>query len=243
MGKKDKHDDDDEDQSLFRQALGMVTDYVFSMIIPVGILLYAAPHKSTEFIADSVKSKVSAISEIGLEDVTFAATSTYEKALPMLQSEVEFIQSLYHTVPTYFESVSKFLTLVPWEYMAGASAVLLVALLFFPWHVITKRVSNTIWRTVGLFVGLMPLDDGLDVLSDKETGNYQIVIVFAAILATIVVNFLAFWLVRIILRFVGSVIAGWSKSLFFATVGRPLRKSKVIEKPDPVLEANSKKVK
>ena len=46
--------------------------------------------------------------------------------------------------------------------------VLAIIMMLFPWGKLIDWVAQSAWRTVMLFVGVLPLDDGLDSISDAE---------------------------------------------------------------------------
>jgi hypothetical protein len=55
-----------------------------------------------------------------------------------------------------------------WQYAAGALMVLAIIMMLFPWGKLIDWIAQSAWRTVMLFVGVLPLDDGLNSISDNE---------------------------------------------------------------------------
>jgi len=201
MGNK-KVEENEEDESYTSKAFHFAVDYVFSMIIPVAILVYAAPNKSVDFIVDSVKEKADLVLDVNLSDVTDAFSSIFEEMIPMLQAELDAFKAVASQPwATYFSSAYEWLEVLPWQVVAGVSVVLLLAILFFPWRLLASWVANTIWRTAFLFIGMMPVDDGVSLLSDKEAGNYRIFVVVAAALLTLIANYVTWVLFWVVLRF------------------------------------------
>lgn len=82
-------------------------------------------------------------------------------------------------------------------------------LLLFPWNKLVEWVTGTIWRTILLLLSILPLDDGLETLSDQEVlldnvpnseilisnqaGNYDIFITVGAVALTLGINYLVWW--------------------------------------------------
>jgi len=201
MGNK-KAEENEEDESYTSKAFHFAVDYVFSMIIPIAILVYAAPNKSVDFIVDSVKEKADLVLDVNLSDITDALSSIFEEMIPMLQAELDAFKAVASQPwASYFTSAYSWLEVLPWQVVAGVSVVLLLAVVFFPWRILATWVANTIWRTAFLFIGMMPVDDGVSLLSDKEAGNYRIFVVVAAALLTLIANYVTWVLFWVVLRF------------------------------------------
>eukprot|EP01111_Echinosteliopsis_oligospora_P017904 TRINITY_DN794_c0_g1_i1.p1 TRINITY_DN794_c0_g1~~TRINITY_DN794_c0_g1_i1.p1 ORF type:complete len:306 (+),score=127.14 TRINITY_DN794_c0_g1_i1:90-1007(+) len=204
MGKKPVEKEEEEEESMLRKVVGAVGEYVFSLVIPVAILLYAAPQKSTDYILDSVKSKVSFVETITWEDVTMAITSVYKEVVPLVATEVEMISSALQHLPYYFNYFVSFVMVQEWKYVAAAAVLLLIVFAIFPWRTVTGWLAKTLWRSVSLCLGLLPLEDGADVLTDREAGNYRIAIVGAAVIITLIGNYAVltffWWFLRYSLR-------------------------------------------
>eukprot|EP01113_Clastostelium_recurvatum_P017064 TRINITY_DN1999_c0_g1_i1.p1 TRINITY_DN1999_c0_g1~~TRINITY_DN1999_c0_g1_i1.p1 ORF type:complete len:260 (+),score=51.00 TRINITY_DN1999_c0_g1_i1:78-857(+) len=198
--------------SLFRQATDYVVEYVFSLVIPVSILLYAAPGKTLDYVAGSVEEKVAFFLDVGWEDVVHALTSVLHETLPMLETEWDVIVKVLGHLPTYLRMVFDWTTLLPYEYLAVAGVLALISALIFPYKTLKGWIGKTMWRTIVLFLGVMPVDDGMALLADKEAGNYRILVVISAILCTIAANYLAWTLSWVALRLLGrgvsSVLCG-----------------------------------
>lgn len=58
--------------------------------------------------------------------------------------------------------------MINYQYAAIAAVILAIIMSLFPWGKLVDWVAQSAWRTVMLFVGVLPLDDGLDTLNDKE---------------------------------------------------------------------------
>jgi len=201
MGKPNK-DDEEEEGSYLKQAGQFVMDYVIDMIIPVAILFYAAPGKSVDFIVDNLQEKLDMVTGINFSDVWEAIVNVYTEMLPMLSAELEVLKTvLSQPWASYFNVVYSWVEILPWYVYAVSGVVLLLAFIFVPWRTIAEQIGKTVWRTVFLFIGMMPVDDGFSLLSDKDAGNYRIFIVVAAALLTLITNYLLWLLFWASLRF------------------------------------------
>jgi len=209
MGKPRKEEENEEEETYFKQATSMVVDYVFSMVIPVAILIYAAPSKSVDFIVESVKEKVDLVIDINFDDVWEALANVYKEMIPMLQAELEVLQTVSSQPwASYFTLVYSKIEFLPWYVFAGAAVVTLLVIFFVPWRTIAGWVAKTVWRTVFLFIGMLPVDDGFSLLSDKDAGNYQIFVVVLAAVLTLIANYLLWVIFWASLRFVTRGIWG-----------------------------------
>eukprot|EP01112_Ceratiomyxa_fruticulosa_P020117 TRINITY_DN6760_c0_g1_i2.p1 TRINITY_DN6760_c0_g1~~TRINITY_DN6760_c0_g1_i2.p1 ORF type:complete len:162 (+),score=21.35 TRINITY_DN6760_c0_g1_i2:519-1004(+) len=135
--------------------------------------------------------------------------------LPMLSAELEVLKTvLSQPWASYFNIVYSWLEILPWYVYAVAGVVLLLAFIFVPWRTIAESIGKTVWRTVFLFIGMMPVDDGFSLLSDKDAGNYQIFIVVAAAVLTLITNYLLwllFWAsLRLVTRGVWQLV--WNRA-------------------------------
>jgi len=200
MGKKDE--ENEEEGSIVSKALRFALDYIFSMIIPVAILVYAAPNKSVDFVVESVKEKADLVLDVNFADVQDAITEVFKETLPMFEAEIQAINTVFSQPwGTYFSGAYSWVEVLPWQVAAGSATVLLLAVLFFPWRSLATWTANTVWRTVFLFIGMMPVDDGVSILSDKEAGNYRIFVTVAAAILTLIANYLTWILFWAVLRF------------------------------------------
>jgi len=234
MGKK--AEENEEDESYTSKAFHFALDYVFSMIIPVAILVYAAPNKSVDFIVDSVKEKADLILDVNFSDIQEAFYSIFEEMLPMLQAELDAFKAVASQPwATYFSAAYSWVEVLPWQAVAVVSVVLLLAVLFFPWRILATWTANTIWRTAFLFIGMMPVDDGVSLLSDKEAGNYRVFVVVAAALLTLIANYVSWVLFWVVLRF-------FFRGLFRLVRGSPKKKAEAPKKGKKVVaEKGSRK--
>jgi len=206
---------------LVKKVTSQVADYLFSLVVPVGILLYVAPQKSLTYIVDSAKEQVSAITEFDFEVAWNATKDLVERTVPILQTEGEAISDVAQQVPDYVVSVyqSEWLGTLQeyWQYALGVAAILAIIMMIFPWKKLMDWVAQSAWRTAMLFVGVLPLDDGLDSISDNETGTYEIVLVAGSILLTLAINYGALlatrWLIKKTLLFIFSGIVKLAKKL------------------------------
>jgi len=216
-------DDDkkEEEETLVTQVTSQVVDYLFSLVVPVGILLYVAPQKSLTYIVDNAKEQVSAITEFDFGVAWNATLDLVDRTVPILQTEGEAISSAAGQVPGYFTAVyeSEWLNVLQeyWQYCAGVLVVLMIIMSIFPWRKLKDWIAQSAWRTVMLFVGVLPLDDGIDSISDNETGTYEIVLVGGSIILTLAINYVAllatWWLIKKILLFIFSGIVKLAKKL------------------------------
>jgi len=242
---------DDEEETLVQKVTSQVADYLFSLVVPVGILLYAAPQKSLSFIVDSAKEQVSAITEFDFEVAWNATKDLAGKTVPLLQMEGEAISHAAEQVPGYVSSVyhSEWLNLLQeyWQYVAGVVVILAIILSLCPWGKLIDWIAQSAWRTVMLFVGVLPLDDGLDSIADNESGTYDVVLVGGSILLTLAINYAAllasWWLTKKALLFIVAGIMSLARKLLAKQVswvwavikigfGKVFRRQKVEIKED-----------
>jgi len=221
MGKPNK-DEEEEEGSYLKQAGQFVLDYVMDMIIPIAILFYAAPGKSVDFIVDNLQDKLGLVTNVDFKDVWEAMGNVYTEMLPMLSAELDVLKTvLSQPWASYFNVVYSWMEILPWYVYAVSGVFLLLAFIFVPWRTIAESLGKTVWRTVFLFIGMMPVDDGFSLLSDKDAGNYQIFIVVAAAVLTLITNYLLwllFWAsLRVITRGAWNLV--WNR-------GKGLKKSK-----------------
>jgi len=240
-----KKEESDEDESYTSKAFHFALDYVFSMIIPIAILVYAAPNKSVDFIVDSVKEKADLVLDVNLDDVQEAIVQIYKEMLPMLNAELEAFKAVASQPwGTYLGAAYEWVEVLPWQAIAVVSVVLLLAILFFPWRILANWAANTIWRTAFLFIGMMPVDDGVSLLSDKEAGNYQVFVVVAAALLTLIANYLSwvlFWfLLRLTFRGIVRLLRG-SPNRVDAKKGRRGGSERGSRRSSPVVEVGDSK--
>jgi len=197
----------DED-SVYKKVTSQVADYLFSLVVPVAILTYVAPQKSFNYIIDSAYSKVSVVTDINTEVIWNTTADLLNKTAPMLWMEGEVVGRIIEQSDEFLVSVyqSHWIEILKfyWQYTAAVLAVLLIIVLVFPWQKLADWVAGSIWRTIILFMGVMPLDDGLTTLSDHETGNYEIFITVGAVAFTLLINYLAWWSVWWMLRQLGT---------------------------------------
>jgi hypothetical protein len=210
-----------EEETLVQKVTSQVADYMFSLVVPVGILMYAAPQKSLTYIVDNAKEQVSSLADFDFEVAWNATVDLVERTVPILQMEGEVISNAAAQVPDYAISVyqSEWLDTLAayWQYCAGVLVVLAIIMALFPWRRLIDWIAQSAWRTAMLFVGVLPLDDGLDSISDKETGTYEIVLVGASILLTLAINYAGlvgtWWLLKKALLFLFAGIAKLAKRL------------------------------
>eukprot|EP00026_Physarum_polycephalum_P015195 Phypoly_transcript_15822.p1 GENE.Phypoly_transcript_15822~~Phypoly_transcript_15822.p1 ORF type:complete len:251 (+),score=45.78 Phypoly_transcript_15822:106-858(+) len=213
--------EEEPEETLVQKVTSQVADYLFSLVVPVGILLYVAPQKSLSYIVDNAKEQVSSITEFDFEVAWNATKDLAGKTLPLLQMEGEAISHAAEQVPGYVSTVynSEWLNLLQeyWQYAAGVVVLLAIVLSLFPWGKLIDWVAQSAWRTVMLFVGVLPLDDGLDSISDNESGTYDIVLVGGSILLTLAINYGALlatcWLIKKALLFIFAGIVSLAKRL------------------------------
>jgi hypothetical protein len=236
-----KPEEKEEEESFVKQVSSQVADYLFSLVVPVAILTYVAPQKSLNYIADNAYSKVSMVTDIDMEVVWNTTSDLFNKTVPMLQMEGEVLGQLIEKSDDFIVSVynSPWIdTLVSyWQYTAGVLAVLALVMLLFPWRKLVDWVAGSIWRTIILFMGVLPLDDGLETLSDKETGNYEVFIVIGAVALTLLINYLTWCLVwwgirsltSLVLRLMGKGIKQSGSAVWGTVTGSRYQNRKIAE--------------
>eukprot|EP01119_Soliformovum_irregulare_P005353 TRINITY_DN17121_c0_g1_i1.p1 TRINITY_DN17121_c0_g1~~TRINITY_DN17121_c0_g1_i1.p1 ORF type:complete len:275 (+),score=93.39 TRINITY_DN17121_c0_g1_i1:61-885(+) len=238
-----------EDRGHLRQIVDMVTDQLFSMVIPVAVLSYAAPQKSVDFIMQTAQSKYDQIQSINFEAIGTGISDVFNKTVPMLQTEVDVMKVVADETPQYVEQAYAYAELIPWEWWAGFGAVIVLIGLCIPWRRISEWLSASVWRTVLLLTTVLPLDEGLDVLEDKEAGNYAIMVTISSILCTLAINYailwVTWWIVRTILRKIRNLIWGTIKGIFGGIFGSIFRRNKKSASDDTKskVEADDEKVK
>jgi len=213
---------DDDDESLVKKVTNQLADYVFSLVVPIAILTYAAPQKSMNYIVDSAYSKASLITDLNFTTVWNTTSDLINKTIPMLDMERQAVGHLVEQSDHYFWEFyeSHWIDLLKeyWQYAAGAVAVLVIVMLLFPWRKLVDWVAGAIWRTIILFLGVLPLDS-VGSLSEDETGNYEIFLVVGAVALTLLINYAAWWSVWFLLRFTFTLTTN-ALALAFGTVWR-----------------------
>lgn len=184
-----------EELSFTKQVASQVVDYLFSLAVPVAILTYVAPQKSFNFIADSAYSKAAMLRDFDLNIIWNTTADLINETIPMLQTEREVIGHIIEQSDDYLISVYQYPWLdflqTQWPYALAAFVALVITLLLVPWQRISDWVTDVIWRTIVLFLGVLPLDGGIGQLNeDKESGNYEVFIVAGAVALTLGVNYL-----------------------------------------------------
>jgi len=198
----------EEEESFTKKVASQVGEYVFSMVVPVAILCYVAPQKSLSYIIDNAQDKVSSITEFDPTVLWNATSDLVDKTIPILKMEGDALASAFDQADDYFFAVyaSPWLENINWKYALIALAVLTLVGFLFPWRKLVDWAAKSVWRTIVLVLGVLPLDDGLTTLSDKETGTYDICIVTGAVLLTFAINSVALWGLWWVLRQLGLLL-------------------------------------
>jgi len=200
---------DKEEESFTKKVTSQVVDYLFELVVPLAILFYVAPQKSLNYVVDNAYSKASMITDINLNTVWNTTSDLINKTFPMLQMEGQAIGHVLEQSDDFFIAAYQSpwidTLLFYWRFTLSVLALLTLAMLLFPWRKLLDWVADSIWRTIILFLGVLPLDDGLSTLSDSETGNYEIFIAVGSVILTLAINYLAWWSVWFILRRLGKV--------------------------------------
>eukprot|EP01120_Amphizonella_sp_Union-15-10_P008378 TRINITY_DN3003_c0_g4_i5.p1 TRINITY_DN3003_c0_g4~~TRINITY_DN3003_c0_g4_i5.p1 ORF type:complete len:143 (-),score=23.30 TRINITY_DN3003_c0_g4_i5:26-454(-) len=137
-----------EEETLFQRGVSLVLENIFSLVIPVSILLYVAPQKSLEFVTSNLKSKIEFVETINLEDISNTAVDVWQETVPMLQTEAEFGQTLVTKAPGFFAMLYSGISFVPWEYLAIAAVAIGILAVVFPWGKLLGFLSTTLWLSL-----------------------------------------------------------------------------------------------
>jgi len=217
--------EEEQEETLFQKVTAQVGDYLFSLVVPVSILLYAAPQKSLSYIVDNAKEQVSAISDFDPEVAWNTTLDLINKTVPILQMEGEVLVQAADKSFAYFYYIydSPWLEMINWQYAAVVMGIFVIILSLFPWGKLIDWVAQSAWRTVMLFVGVLPLDDGLDSLNDKESGTYDVALVAGSIILTLGINYIilisVWWGLKKAILFILSGIASLLRKLLAKQIG------------------------
>jgi len=189
-----KEVEEEEEESLTKQVIKQLWSYLLAMIVPVTILACVAPQKSFTYVIDSAYSKASMLLNMDMDRVWYITNDLVNKTTEMLQVEREAISQAIDQSRAFSTALreSSWLEIVEDNlYIAlGAVAALTIALMLVPWNKLRRWVANIMWRTIVLFLSVLPLDNGLGHLSDEKGGDYEIFVVASAVAITLGVNYL-----------------------------------------------------
>jgi len=208
----------EEPQSLKSYIVSFIFSSLCSLALPVGLSFYFAPEKSLDYFHNTVQDKIDSVYSFKFEPIYEFGVDMLSEVPLMLKTEYDVLMIVTENVPPALETTASHLLWLDYRITLTLIAAIAIAGYFFPFQECKEWLINVIWGSVCIVSGFLPLDSGMEVLSDKDAGVYRMAVTLCAVIATLVANYLV-------------VVVSWwaidrSLSLLWRTIVRKLRRGK-----------------
>lgn len=206
MGK----DKEEKGEGLKSYILSFLFNSLCSIAIPVGLSFYFAPEKSWAYFQDTVQGKIDYVAGIEWQNIYDFVVSILEEVPPMLKTEYDVLVMITENVPPALQTTAYHAFYLDYRISLTLLLAIAIAGFFFPFQQTKDWLINVLWGSICVVSGFLPLDEGMDVIADKEAGMYKMTVILSAVALTLVANYLvvivSWWIVAKILSAIWNTI-------------------------------------